>query len=280
MKTLRSPKILQNMMLKLRGKKIIGFVPTMGCLHEGHLELVRRAHQSCDIVVVSIFVNPLQFGPGEDFKKYPRDERRDLAQLKKAGVDVVFLPRAKDIYDENFQTHVDVEKVSRGLCGASRPGHFRGVATVVLKLLNIVQPQLAFFGKKDFQQLVVIKTMVRDLNLPIKIVGVPIVREKDGLALSSRNIYLKGQERYWALCLSRGLKLLREKFEQKGILSFAAAKKIFLSQQPQASALHLDYFSCVDQETLEPLKSLKKNKTLVAVAVFVGKTRLIDNITL
>lgn len=264
----------------MRGKKTIGFVPTMGCLHAGHLELVRRARKTCAVVVVSIFVNPLQFGPQEDFSRYPRDEKRDLALLKKAGVDFVFLPSSKDMYDENFQTQLDVKKVSQGLCGTSRPGHFCGVATVVLKLLNIVQPHIAFFGEKDYQQLVVIQTIVRDLNLPVKIIGVPIVREADGLAMSSRNVYLKGEERTWALSLPRGLQALCEKFRKNGALSSVAAKKIFLSRMPKISAVRLDYFVCVNKQNLRPLKSLKKNNTLVAVAMFVGKTRLIDNLSL
>lgn len=280
MKILRSAKWLQGLMLKRRGQKSIGFVPTMGYLHDGHMELVRCARKTCDVVVVSIFVNPLQFGPKEDFKKYPRNERRDLALLRKAGVDFVFLPKTNGLYDRNFQTRVDVCEVSRGLCGSSRPGHFSGVATVVLKLLNIVQPHLAYFGEKDFQQLVVIKTMVRDLNLPVKIVGVPIVRDLDGLALSSRNVYLSDMERRQALGLSSGLKKIRERFHRQKKLSALSAKKIFLTSLAESSTVCLDYFACVDRNSLTPLRAVKKNKTLIAAAVHVGKTRLIDNIQL
>ena len=280
MKTISSLKILRGTLLKIREGKSIGFVPTMGFLHAGHLELVRQARKKCDVVVVSIFVNPLQFGKGEDFSRYPRDEKRDLKLLKNAGVDFVFLPSAMDVYNGDFQTHVDVKNVSQGLCGASRPGHFRGVATIVLKLFNMVRPHVAFFGKKDFQQLMVVKTMVRDLNLSIEIVGVPIVREVDDLALSSRNVYLNPEERQWALGLSRGLKAVRAQFLQCDHLTHARAEKIFRKHIPDLRQVRVDYFSCVDKQNLAPLSRIRKGQTLVAAAVFFGKTRLIDNVEL
>ena len=278
MKTISSLKILRDTLLKIREGKSIGFVPTMGFLHAGHLELVRQARKKCDVVVVSIFVNPLQFGKGEDFSRYPRDEKRDLKLLKNAGVDFVFLPSATDVYNGDFQTHVDVKNVSQGLCGASRPGHFRGVATIVLKLFNMVRPHVAFFGKKDFQQLAVVKAMVRDLNLSIEIVGVPIVREVDGLALSSRNVYLNPEERQWALGLSQGLKAVRAQFLQRGQLTHVRAEKIFRKYIPDLRQVRMDYFSCVDKNNLKQFPRIKKGQTLVAAAVFFGKTRLIDNV--
>ncbi len=254
----------------------IGFVPTMGYLHEGHLSLVRRARKENDIVVVSIFVNPTQFGPNEDFEKYPRDLERDSRLLEREGVDYLFHPSSEEMYPEGYSTFVEVTGLTEGLCGAKRPGHFRGVATVVTKLLNIVRPHRAYFGKKDFQQLQVIKRLVRDLNIPVEIVGCPIVREEDGLALSSRNTYLSPKERESAVALYRGIKLAKELFErgerraeeikrevEKLILSYPLVKKI-------------DYVEIVDSETLKPVKEVKEGDT-IALAVFVGNTRLIDN---
>lgn len=280
MKVISSPKALQNTLSKLRRNKTIGFVPTMGYLHAGHLELVRQARKHCDVVVVSIFVNPLQFGPKEDFSKYPRDEKRDLKLLEKAGVDFVFLPEPADLYPKDFQTEVKIKSVSQGLCGESRPGHFAGVATVVLKLFNLVQPHQAYFGEKDYQQLVVIQTMVRDLNVPVKIVGVPIVRDLDGLALSSRNVYLSEEGRRLAVSIPRGLGTLRDVFQKQARLHTGKAKLVFIKSLPKHPEVRLDYVACVHRQTLLPLKQLKKDQTLVAVAVYVGKTRLIDNILL
>lgn len=280
MKVVSSPKALQNTLSKLRRDKTIGFVPTMGYLHAGHLELVRQARKHCDVVVVSIFVNPLQFGPKEDFSKYPRDEKHDLKLLEKAGVDFVFLPAPADLYPKDFQTQVAVKSVSLGLCGESRPGHFVGVATVVLKLFNLVEPHRAYFGEKDYQQLVVIQTMVRDLNVPVKIVGVPIVRDSDGLALSSRNVYLSEEDRRLAVSIPIGLGSLRDVFQKQARLQTGKAKQVFRKSLPKHPNVRLDYVACVHRQTLLPLKVLKKGQTLVAVAVYVGKTRLIDNILL
>lgn len=256
----------------------VALVPTMGCLHAGHLSLVTRAQKHADRVVVSVFVNPMQFGPAEDLSRYPRDVKGDLAKLKSAGVDLVFLPRVQDIYPAGFQSKVLVSDLSRGLCGTARPGHFDGVATVVLKLFNLVRPRIAVFGEKDWQQLQVIRALVRDLEVPVKIVGAPIVREPDGLAMSSRNVYLSRDERALALGLSRGLRRVAKACQATPGLSSAAARKIFLGEFAAAKNVRVDYFSCVECNTLLPLQKHVAGKTLFAAAVFIGKTRLIDNI--
>ena len=262
-----------------RAGRTIGLVPTMGYLHEGHLSLARVAtSRGCDAVAATIFVNPTQFGPGEDFERYPRDEARDLAMLSGEGVAAVFLPGVKEIYPDGYQTYVEVTGVSQGLCGASRPIHFRGVATVVAKLLLIARPHVAVFGEKDFQQLAVIRRMVRDLDIDVEIVGAPIVREADGLAMSSRNKYLEGEDRRAALCLSKGLSAVRELYEagardpQK--LVDAARAKILA--EPRAK---LEYAEARDPETLSPARSPSERMTIL-VAARVGPARLIDNITL
>jgi pantoate--beta-alanine ligase len=257
----------------------IGFVPTMGYLHEGHLSLVRIAKElGCDAVAASIFVNPAQFGPGEDFEKYPRDEARDLEMLSGEGVDAVFLPGVKDVYPDGYQTYVEVSGVSQGLCGAMRPGHFRGVATVVAKLLLAVLPHVAVFGEKDFQQLAVIKRMVRDLGMGVEIVGAPIVREADGLAMSSRNKYLAGEDRIAALCLSKGLRAAADLFaagvrEPEKLVDVARAK---ILSEPRAK---LEYTEARNPETLSPVRS-PSERMVILVAARVGPARLIDNITL
>ncbi len=259
---------------KREGKKI-GFVPTMGFLHEGHLSLVRKAKELSDKLVVSIFVNPIQFGPSEDFNKYPRDIERDCMLLEKEGVDVVFIPDAKEMYPEGFQTYVEVTELTKGLCGAFRPGHFRGVTTVVLKLFNIVKPDIAIFGEKDYQQLQVIKRMVKDLNLDVEVVGAPTVREPDGLAMSSRNTYLSEKERESALSLYRALSLAQELVE-KGVLSVQKLKKElkdFIESYPYTKVQYIEF---VDPENLKPVEEIKA-PTLCALAVFVGNARLIDN---
>jgi len=259
---------------RLRGQRI-GFVPTMGYLHAGHISLVAEARRRADVVVASIFVNPLQFGAHEDLDRYPRDLARDTALLTDAGTDVLFLPDVKDMYPEGFQTHVEVERVTRGLCGASRPTHFRGVTTVVAKLFNMVKPQVAVFGQKDFQQLVAIKRMVADLSFDIEIVGAPIVREADGVAMSSRNAYLSPAERVAALCLSRALAAAQDhaaRGEADGLRILAAARRV-IADEPLA---RLDYASLVDPDTLEDVTTLN-GAALLAVAVQIGKTRLIDN---
>jgi len=261
--------------LRAAGKRI-GFVPTMGYLHEGHLSLVRVAkRKGCHAVAASLFVNPTQFGPGEDYERYPRAEERDLRLFKGAGVDAVFLPAAADMYPEGFQTFVEVSEVSKGLCGASRPAHFRGVATVVAKLLLSAKPHVAVFGEKDYQQLAVIRRLVADLNIDVEIAGAPIVREVDGLAMSSRNKYLEGDDRTAALCLSRGLAkahaLFRDGERDPGKLVAAARSEI--EAEPRAA---LDYAEARDPDTLETLNGPAPRLVLL-VAARVGPTRLIDN---
>lgn len=261
-----------------REGKRIGLVPTMGALHEGHLSLVRTAKNRGDVVVVSIFVNPTQFGPNEDFSKYPRTLERDCELLEKEGVDLVFTPSVNEMYPDGAVTYVTVEGMSDRLCGKSRPGHFRGVTTVVSKLFNIVEPDLAFFGQKDAAQAAVIKRMVRDLNMPVEIVVCPIIREPGGLAMSSRNAYLDGRQRKSALVLSRSLEAVKQAFNQgeRNPAALADAGKAILSEEP---SVRLDYFEIVNPETLEPVKQLN-GEVLVAIAAYVGTTRLIDNLVL
>ena len=255
--------------------KTIGFVPTMGYLHEGHLSLMRRARPQCDILVVSIFVNPTQFGPNEDFERYPRDFERDERLCREVGVDVVFYPTADAMYPRPYLTYVNVEKLSETMCGASRPRHFRGVTTVVTKLFNIVQPHIAVFGQKDYQQSLIIRQMVRDLNFDVQIDVAPIVREADGLAMSSRNKYLSPEERQQALVLYRSLtraeELIRE--GERNVDTLLQAMKTVISEAPDA---RIDYIAIVDAETLEPLSTVRHN-TVIALAVYIGTTRLIDN---
>lgn len=256
---------------------IIGFVPTMGFFHEGHLALMRRAGESADLVAVSLFVNPTQFGPHEDLSAYPRDFEQDCTLAKNVGVDVIFAPEAEDMYPAGFNSTVTVgEELTGQLCGASRPGHFAGVATVVSKLFNIVRPDLAVFGEKDFQQLAVIRKMTADLNLGVEIIGHPIVREKDGLAMSSRNTYLQEEERKSALSLSRSLAMARKmaaKGERDAQLLTVAVKQFILS----FSGTAVDYISFVDQFTLEPVEQVDENTVLALAVQINGKVRLIDN---
>lgn len=277
MKTIKSIKSMQKLALSFKGKKKISFVPTMGFLHEGHLSLVRKAKQLGEIVVVSIYVNPTQFSPNEDLDSYPRDLKGDLAKLKKLGVDFVFLPRSQDMYGTGFQTTVTVKNISQGLCGAKRPGHFEGVATIVMKLFQIVQPDVAIFGRKDFQQLAVIKTMVKDLNLPVKIIGGKIVREKSGLAMSSRNSYLSPHEKELAASIYKGLLHIKQEVLKSKNTTAQKMKMIFKSNLPKSRGISIDYIECVHVDTLLPLEKYVKNKTVVAVAVKVGRARLIDN---
>jgi pantoate--beta-alanine ligase len=255
--------------------RAIGFVPTMGYLHEGHLSLVRRARLENQCVVASIFVNPTQFGRNEDLSTYPRDFESDSNKCSHAGVDALFVPEADDIYGPHFQTYVEVEKVSAPLCGSSRPGHFRGVATVVLKLFNIVCPTSAYFGAKDYQQFQVIRTMVRDLDLDVRVVGCPTVRESDGLAMSSRNSYLSSREREQAICLYHALQTAGELFAtgERDARKYIEAMHGCISEEPDAKE---DYISLVHPETLEDLKQVD-DQCLAVLAVRVGKTRLIDN---
>jgi len=247
----------------------------MGYFHEGHLSLFRIARKKGDILVVSIFVNPIQFGPTEDFKSYPRDLERDKSLAEKEKVDVLFVPSEKDMYPEGYQTFVEVTKLTNHLCGLSRPGHFKGVTTVVAKLFNIVKPHIAFFGFKDYQQYLVIKRMVKDLNFSIEIVGCPIVREPDGLAMSSRNTYLTPEQRKSALSLFKGLKLAQEMIDkgERNVKVIINAVSKLIESHPYTE---IDYVKICDPETLEDLDKIDK-KALLALAVKIGKARLIDN---
>ena len=261
-----------------RDEKTIGLVPTMGYFHEGHLSLMCEAKAQSDIVVVSLFVNPTQFGPNEDFKVYPRDLDRDARMAESAGVDMIFNPSPEEMYPAGYHTYVDVEKLGEGLCGASRAGHFRGVSTVVLKLFNIVQPDRAYFGLKDYQQLKIIGRMVQDLNVPVQVVPMPIFREADGLAMSSRNVYLSPDERKAALILSKALAYAQSLVDE-GVTSVHELNlRIveFISQEPLSK---IDYVEIVDAETLECPDKIEGNAVL-ALAVRIGKTRLIDNAVL
>jgi pantoate--beta-alanine ligase len=263
--------------IRSRGGRL-GLVPTMGALHEGHLSLIRAAKAKSDVVAASIFVNPTQFGRNEDFSRYPRDLEKDLALLERDGVDLVFVPSVEEMYPQQSVTWVTVEGLSDRLCGKSRPGHFRGVATVVAKLFNIVEPDIAFFGQKDAAQVAIIRRMVRDLNMPVAIEACPIVRERDGLALSSRNAYLSPEQRQDALVLFRSLSRVRELFadgERNPAILMKAAKNVLSG----STGVRLDYFEIVDPDELTPLATID-GPALVAVAAFVGNTRLIDNIVL
>jgi pantoate--beta-alanine ligase len=256
----------------------VGFVPTMGYLHEGHLTLVRRARAENSRVVVSIFVNPTQFGPREDFNKYPRDYQRDLAMLEKENTDVVFMPPVAEMYPAQFNSWVEVIGVTEGLEGSSRPGHFRGVTTVVAKLFNIVQPTKAYFGQKDAQQVIVIRKMVADLNMDLEVITVPTVRESDGLAMSSRNTYLNPEQRRAAVVLYQALTLAQQLWSQseKDAGRISREMTALIQKQPLAA---IDYIIIADAETLEELDTVKP-PALVSMAVKIGSTRLIDNIVL
>ena len=260
--------------LRARGRTI-GFVPTMGYLHEGHLSLVRECRKSTDVTIVSIFVNPLQFGPQEDFRRYPRDPERDASLLEKEGVDILFLPEDREVYPHGFRTSVEVTGLQDKLCGRSRPGHFRGVTTVVLKLFNIVRPDCAFFGQKDAQQVFILRRMAEDLNVGVDIRVMPIVRDPDGLALSSRNSYLSAEERRAALVLFRSLEEARRMYENGERAASQIRERLLrlIAAEPLA---RIDYVDIVDPGSLDPVEKVK-GEALVALAVYVGKTRLIDN---
>ncbi|MBI5124107.1 MAG: pantoate--beta-alanine ligase [Candidatus Omnitrophica bacterium] len=262
-------------LLKKEGRTI-GFVPTMGYLHEGHLSLARTAKKHNDVVVMSIFVNPIQFGPKEDLDKYPRDFKRDEEMARGSGVDILFYPSAKEMYPDGYSTYVNVEKLTDGLCGASRPGHFRGVTTVAAKLFGIVKPDIAYFGQKDAQQAIVIRKMTEDLNMGIDIKILPIVREPDGLAMSSRNIFLSKKERRDAAVLYESLVSAKELIEkgEKSADRIIKAMEALIKSAPSAK---IDYVSIVSAKNLKPLNAINQ-EALVAVAAYVGKTRLIDNI--
>ena len=254
----------------------LGLVPTMGAIHEGHLSLVEAARRDCDVVAASIFVNPLQFGPKEDFNRYPRTFDDDCEKLAAAGADLLFAPSVQEMYPPGATTFVEVNGLSERLDGASRPGHFRGVATVVNKLFNIVAPDHAYFGQKDAAQVAVLQAMVRDLNLPVRIVVCPIVREADGLAMSSRNVYISSEQRTTALALSRSLRTVQGEVGRGEIIS-EPLRAIALDVLESEPGLKLDYVEVVSPDTLEPAASIAP-RALVAVAAWVGETRLIDNL--
>lgn len=274
MKTVRTVRALQTLSAGWRARgETIGFVPTLGALHEGHRSLVRRARRENKRVVVSIFVNPTQFGPKEDFKRYPRPFRRDLALCRAAGVDAVFAPSAAGFYPPGFQTWVTVEELSRPLCGPFRPGHFRGVATVVLKLLNAAQAHRAYFGEKDFQQLRVVERLVRDLDVPVRVVPCPTVRERDGLALSSRNRYLTPAERRAAPLLRLALRTAAQVLRSRR--NAPAAERAARAALARGGLRRIQYVSVVDPRTLRPWGG--RGPARIAAAIYVGRTRLIDN---
>jgi len=265
--------------LRREENRTIGFVPTMGALHEGHLSLIHEARAMCDVVVVSVFVNPAQFGPAEDFNSYPRDLTRDSALLAEYNVDYVFAPTVEEIYPPGFSSYVTVEGLSDQLEGASRPEHFRGVTTVVAILLSVVKPDFAFFGQKDAQQAILIKRMVRDLAFSAEIVVVPIVRAESGLALSSRNNYLDNDQRRAAAILNQALSKAREAYEggEHSAASLIEIVRVTIEKEPLA---RMDYVSVNEAETLEKLEKLDDRPALVSLAVFIGQTRLIDNVVL
>jgi pantoate--beta-alanine ligase len=256
-------------------EKTIALVPTMGFFHEGHLTLIREARKKADILVVSLFVNPIQFGPKEDLNSYPRNFKKDAFLSKKEGVDVLFTPKENKMYTKYFQTYIDVTKLSQYLCGRSRPSHFKGVVTIIAKLFNIIRPHLAFFGLKDYQQYLIIKQMVEDLNYPTEIIGCPIVREPDGLAMSSRNLYLTSKQRVSALSLFQSLKLAQQMVDkgEKKAQTIIKAISQFIKSHPYTE---IDYIRICDPKTLNELEEIR-TKSLLAMAVMVGKARLIDN---
>jgi pantoate--beta-alanine ligase len=277
MRIIRSITEMQKISAALKRKgRTIGFVPTMGALHKGHLSLIRQARKDNRATVVSIFVNPIQFAPKEDLKRYPRPFKRDISLLQKEKVDFVFHPRADEMYPENFQSSVEVKDLGKLLCGVSRPGHFCGVATVVTKLFNIVQPDIAYFGQKDAQQATIISRLAEDLNMPLKIKVMPTVREPDGSALSSRNVYLNFKERQDSLVLSKALGLAREliRHGQRNALCIINRMKALIRTRKSA---RIDYVAIVDSQTLKPVKTVNDN-CLITLAVRFGKTRLIDNL--
>ena len=278
MKILRSIDHMQRQGRRLRrNKKTIGFVPTMGAFHEGHLSLMRLAKRQCDSVVVSLFVNPSQFGPNEDFNRYPRNIKADFRKAREVGVDFLFLPTADQLYPSNYKTWVQVKEIAYVLEGARRPGHFTGVATIVLKLFNIVKPDRAYFGLKDIQQMIIIRQMVHDLHLDIKLVPAPTIREKDGLAMSSRNQYLSLTERRSASILWKTL-CTGKKMVQAGIRNSSKIRSAMMKRLSAEPKAQVDYVMMSDPITLKEVKTIKKS-VLLALAVRIGRTRLIDNIT-
>ncbi len=279
MRVVESIKGMQDLSESLRRQgKVIAFVPTMGYFHKGHLKLFEEGGKRGDVLVVSLFVNPIQFGKGEDFETYPRDFERDKGLAEEAGVDVLFTPSAEEMYPEGFQTYVTVERVTKNLCGAFRPGHFKGVTTVVAKLFNIVKPHIAIFGEKDYQQLVTVRRMVKDLNMDVEVVGVPTVREDDGLAMSSRNTYLSHEERKAATLLYRALKE-GERLYREGERNGRNIVKAVESVLRRESLIRIEYVKVCDPETIEDLETIEE-RALLALAARIGKARLIDNLLL
>ncbi|MEA3348928.1 MAG: pantoate--beta-alanine ligase [Pseudomonadota bacterium] len=282
MQQIKNSKDIQAFALESRcAGKSIALVPTMGYLHDGHLMLMRNAREKADLVIVSIFVNPIQFGPNEDLDRYPQDLEGDLAKCRNIGVDVVFTPTNEDLYPNLFQTSVEVKEITKGLCGAGRPSHFQGVTTVVSKLFNLTLPNLAFFGEKDFQQLAVIRRMVTDLNFPIEIVGVEIVRERDGLAMSSRNAYLPAKERKEAACIYQAISHAKVLYKQ-GLKESEKLCQTVLEQLKEkiASPFQVEYIKLYDALKLTEVNGLITTPTVLLVAVHLGGTRLIDNLQL
>jgi pantoate--beta-alanine ligase len=280
MKTINTITDVINELKEVRmADKSIGFIPTMGYLHDGHISLINQAKKENDFVVISIFVNPTQFGEGEDFERYPKDLKRDSILAKDAGVDIIFAPSAKEMYPLGYSSYVEVEgEISQRLCGTSRPSHFKGVTTVVSKLFNIIMPERAYFGQKDAQQLAVIKQMTKDLNFNIQIVGCPIIREEDGLALSSRNVYLTKKERQDALVLSQSL-FKSDEMITNGERDVVRIKQFIKDNIEKKYNTIIDYIEIVDADTLRNLEKIQGN-VLIALAVKIGQTRLIDNILL
>jgi len=279
LKVIKDISEMQNLASQFRQEgKTIGFVPTMGALHQGHLSLMEHAKEESDIVIVSIFVNPSQFGPGEDLNQYPRDMEGDIEKTGSAGVDILFTPAPSEIYPEGFRTYVSVEGLSEILCGKTRPGHFRGVSTVVLKLFNIIKPHKSFFGQKDYQQTVIIRRMVKDLNVDTDIIVLPTVREADGLAMSSRNQYLKKDDRKAAAVIYRSLLQAGRLFES-GVSGTERLRNTILSVLKEEPSVHTEYISIINPETLEE-ETFAENGTVIVVAARIGNTRLIDNIIL
>lgn len=278
MKVITKTAVAQKYIAKLKKcGKTVGLVPTMGALHKGHISLIKRARQENDIVVVTIFVNPLQFGKNEDFKRYPRNFKEDKKVCRQNGVDIVFYPSISEMYKERHLTFVEVHGISDILCGKYRPGHFRGVATVVLKLFNIVQPDRAYFGQKDFQQLKIIEKMVKDLNIPVKIIACRTVRERSGLALSSRNQYLSEKQQRSAAGLYRVLSMAKNDAKNGKIRSPSILKSKIIKGLKKIDELKVEYVEVVDEKTLRPVGDLK-GKFRIMAAVWFGKTRLIDNV--
>jgi len=267
---------VKKIIAKVKNEKRIGFVPTMGSLHRGHLTLVRQAKKDCDLVVVSIFINPKQFGPKEDLSSYPRSIHEDIKLLKKEGVDLVFCPDSKSMYDDTFSTYVNEVFLSKYLCSKFRPEHFGGVSTIVVKLFNIINPGISYFGQKDYQQVAIVKRIVKDLNFDLRIKTLPIVREADGLAMSSRNKCLNQAQRNQAGCLYRSLVVALDKIKNQALSIVRIKKIIENSIKKEVKSVSIDYISIIDPKTLKEAKVISRG-VIIAIAIYIGKTRLIDN---